>query len=396
MQTLLVILTAFLLAPGSAVGAKTTGNDAADQGLLFAAREGRMDLVEYALSQGADIETRESTPARYSALVLATRGGHTRIIRKLLEHGADPNAGISGNLTALMFAVRNDDTGAIELLLKHGADPHASEVHYGNTALHMAAALGNVNSLSYLIGHGADPNIASGRDGRTPMMLAARQEYGLYAVSELIARGADVNRAAKDGSTALMNASIRGHADIVATLIVNHADVNLASRDGRTALHRAAMTGRLEIAEQLLDAGAQVDNHSRDGDTPLALAVYFGQRPVVERLIAAGADTNARGRRQETPLMLAVRGNHPNIMQLLLANGANPNIVADEDGTTALILAAERGLADAVRVLLAAGADAGHRTRAGRTALAAAEEIGASQTAVLLRDADHTPKRRLE
>ncbi len=51
------------------------------------------------------------------------------------------------------------------------------------------------------------------------------------------------------------------------------------------------------------------------------------------------------------------------------------------------MLAAERGLADAVSLLLDAGADVNRRSADGRTALAAAEAIGSAETASLLRKA---------
>lgn len=132
---------------------------------------------------------------------------------------------------------------------------------------------------------------------------------------------------------------------------------------------------------------SDTNERTRDEDISLAVAVMFGQATVVEHLIEAGADPNGRARGGETPLMLAVRGNHPEILKALLQHGANANVQLHSDGKTALMLAAERGLADAVRLLLDAGAEVNHRTRDGRTALAAAEAIGNTETAALLRKA---------
>ena len=55
-------------------------------------------------------------------------------------------------------------------------------------------------------------------------------------------------------------------------------------------------------------------------------------------------------------------------MQSLIHQGRDPN-VADYDGRTALMLAASEGWVDAVRWLLAAGADPALKDRHGHTAL---------------------------
>ena len=85
--------------------------------------------------------------------------------------------------------------------------------------------------------------------------------------------------------------------------------------------------------------------------------------------------------------MLAVRGNHPEILRMLLDEGADANIQSTGDGATALMLAAGRGLSDAVELLLQAGADVNRSAKDGETALVAAEAIGDHETAALLRKA---------
>jgi ankyrin repeat protein len=353
--------------------------------LLGSAALGRVDLVEQALNRGANIEAHDDSEEQLTALLLAARSGHEQALKQLLVRGADVNARTRSGITALMFAAHDDRLALAKVLVTHGADINARDDHFGNSPLHVAAQFGSIQTLGYLLAHGGDPNVASRRDGRTPLILAAREARGLKAIVELIAAGADVNKTAKDGYTALMGASMRGHSDISATLLANKADPNAASSDGRSALHRAAMRGRVEIVQQLLKAGAQIEIRAGDGDTPLGSAVYFGQAYAVAQLIKAGADPDGPARSGETPLMLAVRGNHPGILEALLSYGANANAEVDEDGRTALLLAAERGLEDAVHLLVTAGAKVNHRARDGRTALSAAEAIGDSETAAILR-----------
>jgi serine/threonine-protein phosphatase 6 regulatory ankyrin repeat subunit B len=228
------LILALAIVSGDAIGAPPAPATTANRALLMGAALGRVDIVEHALAQGANIETRDPSDDKFTALILATRAGHAQVVERLLAGGTDVNAHSTGGLTALMFAAHDDRIELVDRLLGHGADPHAYEERDGYTALHIATQRGNLRTLTYLLKHGADPNIPTSKDGRTPLMLAARQAGGLKAVVELIASGAEVNLAARDGYTALMGASVRGHAHITETLILNKADVNATSNNGTT------------------------------------------------------------------------------------------------------------------------------------------------------------------
>ncbi|MBR4309709.1 MAG: ankyrin repeat domain-containing protein [Akkermansia sp.] len=81
-------------------------------------------------------------------------------------------------------------------------------------------------------------------------------------------------------------------------------------------------------------------------------------------------------------------GAHPQILQLLLAAGVNPD-TPDWDGITVLQRAAECGITESVKLLLAAGANVNHRNDTdGRTALVLAIQNGHTECATLLANAN--------
>lgn len=114
----------------------------------------------------------------------------------------------------------------------------------------------------------------------------------------------------------------------------------------------------------------------------------------VAKLLAAGADPNATRPRYYTPLQDAVceleasSENEPggpiDTVVLLLRSGANVNLWDEDHETTPLLLAVHRNHIDAVRVLLAAGADPNVRSNVGESPLRFCAEKGDLEMARLL------------
>ena len=85
---------------------------------------------------------------------------------------------------------------------------------------------------------------------------------------------------------------------------------------------------------------------------------------MIERLLAAGADVNASLLEGETALMTAARTGAVEAVRVLLAHGADVNAAEQWRGQTALMWAAAEGHAAVVRELVARGAEVGARSRA--------------------------------
>ena len=110
--------------------------------------------------------------------------------------------------------------------------------------------------------------------------------------------------------------------------------------------------------------------------TPLYLARQNGNAAVVEALLKAGADPNTALPDGETALMTAARTGKVDAVKFLLAHGANVNAKETVRGQTALMWAAAEGNADVIRLLVASGADIQARSNGGFTALLFAAREG--------------------
>jgi ankyrin repeat protein len=91
----------------------------------------------------------------------------------LLRHLADPNIVLpETGSTALMLASSVGAAMCVEELLRAGAVANAANLH-GDSALHMAAALGakGKTAVHHLLAHGADPELENDA-GVTPLAVA--------------------------------------------------------------------------------------------------------------------------------------------------------------------------------------------------------------------------------
>jgi ankyrin repeat protein len=156
----------------------------------------------------------------------------------------------------------------------------------------------------------------------------------------------------------IANAAQNGERDTVRELLKKGADVNEAQGDGSTALHWAAIKGDAEMARMLVFAGANVRATTRIGAyTPLYLAAKGGYSDVVAVLLTAGADAKAVTSNGTTPLMIAAAAGDTRSIQSLVENGAEINATDTAKGETPLMFAAGFNRLEAVKLLLARGAD---------------------------------------
>ena len=109
------------------------------------------------------------------------------------------------------------------------------------------------------------PKIKEEKEGVKPETFFQSVESGDFAeVKRLIEAGADVNAQENDGSTALMWASLEGHAGITRLLIEAGADVNAQDNYGYIALIYTSRKGHTEVVKLLIEEGADVNAKDND------------------------------------------------------------------------------------------------------------------------------------
>ncbi|KAF9883052.1 hypothetical protein FE257_004306 [Aspergillus nanangensis] len=141
---------------------------------------------------------------------------------------------------------------------------------------------------------------------------------------------------------ALGEAAKHGHRSVVQLLVQQGANINMRDTAG-TPLIQAAAAAHGDVVEYLLKEGANVHCTNKYGQTALCAAASAGDLNATKALIEHGAKVNATSPRDEdgdTALLLAAQGGHEKVVECLLSEGANTHHV-NNCNATALQLAVD-------------------------------------------------------
>ena len=365
--------------------------------LWFACSGGKVDVVKYLLSKGADLEAPSNggTP-----LQVAASWKHKDVVKVLLAAGAkydiesaihlsdearirailEKEPGLARDKRNLHQACWTGNTAVVALMLAQGANPNEPGDYWGHPPLFSALKFPAIVKL--LLDKGADPkariHMKGVPDGATLLHQAAGGPRETATL--LLDAGADVNailvndRGEKRKYTPLHVAAGAGAPVMVELMLDRKANLFQTTEQGLDALQLATRGSRpLYKPEQAVEnrrrvvtarilekAGLPVDLHSaialddgpkvaaflknpavrldlRDDEkyTPLQRAVELSRGPMVQALLAAGADVNQKGRDGGTALHSAAFWGLPEMVRILLNAKADVNAV-DENRATPL------------------------------------------------------------
>lgn len=276
----------------------------------------------------------------------------------------------------LREAISIADLDLVKQLLEDGADPN-TPYRTQVPPIALARQLGQQKILLYLLQHGANAKY----DPR--LVWHAANSGDLELLGQALTAGGSVDglvdgqerQELTEQDVPLLGAIAAGKDDAALELLARGAQLELSTKDGRRPLHFAVSHNRIKVLDALLAAGADSNSQDRRGLTPLHLAAQQGNLVAVTTLLRSGADAHLLSKDGMTPLHAAVLGNtDTRILDAFLKRGVDVNSKVGLNhypwgGATPLILAASLGNVEAIKALLARGADVNAQDARGLTAL---------------------------
>ncbi|XP_060762606.1 transient receptor potential cation channel subfamily A member 1a [Neoarius graeffei] len=278
------------------------------------------ELVEYLISQGADIDFADCKG--HSPLLLATSCGAWRTVKLLLSHGADLTVKDKTGCNFLHLAILQPrglknlpgdvlQHESVRELLNDEDSEGCTPLHYAcrlgipdsvknmlglevslnqkskqkKSALHFAAEYGRINTCHRLLETMTDTRLLNEGDekGMTPLHLASRG--GHVKVVELLLRKGALFHSDYKGWSCLHHSAAEGYTQTMDSLLISNIKLlDKADADGNTALHLAARAGHVAAVRLLLSRGAQILLNRSDA-TFLHEAIHSGRKDVMNAVI---------------------------------------------------------------------------------------------------------------
>ncbi|KAJ3464737.1 hypothetical protein MRS44_009523 [Fusarium solani] len=297
------------------------------------------------------------TPLYYAAV-----RGNQRLVMSLLQMGADPNLKDLHGFTPVHYACQHGGQDLIWTLQRKGGTRR-----------------GNLRPIKSLFGWGQE-SLFKLRDynGRLPVHWAV-----IYGHKDVVWElKSTIDEPDMYGWTSLHLATMyheRG-SDLLQTVLQLSTEREAPDRKSRTPLILACEKGNLQAVHELIHAGVNVNATMRDGVTALHCAIVYGSNSsLVQALVDKGAkmNTSTKAFGGLSPFHLAAQGGHDVIMGVLLSalDDLDPDARSlvighcDNEGQTALHVAASFSRLEVIKLLLAAGADPERIDKRGATPL---------------------------
>ena len=378
--------------------------------LHLAARSGSHRVLDVLIARckehGYEIKTVLSflDEENCTPLQAAVDGGYTEVVEVLLKHGASPVEAKGDHPPPLHMSCAQGRLSMVELMVKYGGPDIVHSVDQSmQTPLHHAAlSLNCVEIITYLLRMGAhiDPE---NKRGRTPLHIAVTRG-NFAAMQELLERGANPlhldaqgynifhhaifgnqkamishmlklhcakelmdpcqksGKGQKQGSCPIMLAINEGLTDYVVAMlsIVQQCCLKwLEVETQNTILHVAAYHGNWRVLLALLDIqGSHVllNKTNKHGGTPLHCAALKGNSRCAEILLNHGGMIH-KCYKGHTPFLVACSKGHCECASILIKAHPFQKDWTDDDGNTALHLAAESGSPNCIALALSSGVE---------------------------------------
>uniref|UniRef100_A0A8C1SMV7 Transient receptor potential cation channel, subfamily A, member 1b n=1 Tax=Cyprinus carpio TaxID=7962 RepID=A0A8C1SMV7_CYPCA len=356
--------------------------------VAFAGAKEAMEMVleigeELGISTSVHINYLDKTKS--TPLHLSVRGGNIEVIKLCIIKGARVDQQQCDKSTALHFACTQGALEAVKIMLSsYSKVEDIINIRDGanQTPLHRSSLIHCYLDLICL-GKGAEIDCTDCK-GLSPLLLASKC-CAWKTVAFLLSVGADFRIKDEAGRNFLHFVVLqpKGLKNLPETEMLSDEDV-----EGCTPLHYACKLGIHDSVKNMLGLNIFVGQKSREKKSALHFAAEYGRINTCKRLLETLTDSKMLNDWDEkglTPLHLASRAGHTQVVELLLRSGAL--FQSDYKGWSCLHHAVAEGYTQTIKILLAANVKLLDETNEdGNTALHIAAQVGHVGAVLLLLD----------
>ncbi|XVE92172.1 hypothetical protein REPUB_Repub01dG0074500 [Reevesia pubescens] len=343
--------------------------------LISACCRGFVDVVDTLIKCGIDANAtdrvllRSSKPSLHTnidcnALVAAVVSRQTSVVRLLLQAGIKTDlkvrlgawswdidtgeeirvgAGLADAYSITWCAVEYfEASGAILSMLLRHLSPNI--LHYGRILIHHAILCNNALAVEVLLNCGADVEFPVKTTSKTelrPIHLAVKLGFA-KVLQCLILAGCDINSRTAFGDSALMVCARYKRDDCLKILASAGDDFGLINSAGQSASSIAGLTKWTHVFRQavvdVIQAGKTPQSSNPSVFSPLIFTIQSNEIESMKKLLErADIDLNEQDDDGYSALMMAASGGHVEAFRLLLRAGANIKL-SNKYGETAISL----------------------------------------------------------
>lgn len=379
--------------PGNTVNKSTHDNRIY---LHWAAYKGNDEIVKYLIAKGADINAEDSHGT--TPITFAANAGQSNIAvyDAIFKAGISPKKKYKDGANLLLLAIASDkDLALTNYFISKGMSLKDVD-NEGNTAFNYAARSGNITLLKTLLEKGVQytdnaiiiaaegsrrdantievyhylvndlklkPTVIS-IEGQTVLHSIVRKPKQIEIINYFLTKGVDVNKADKDGNTALMNAATARDTEALELLLAKIKDINALNTKAESALTIAIQSGSVKTAKLLLNKGADVNVVDKDGNN-LGFYLIESYKP------QSGREPEGATTTKEDPFTAK--------MELLQEKGLNIT-AAQKDGSTLYHFAVLKNDLSLIQKLGSLNIDINAQNQDGLTALHKAAMVSSDDT----------------
>lgn len=366
--------------------------------LHWAAGKGNLEIVEYLINKGSDINLEDSHSSFPITAAASSGVTNTAVYDAFFKAGIDPKKKYQDGTNLLLIAIPSDKNLTLAAYFATKGMSLKDVDNNGNTAFNYVAKTGNIPLLKTLLEKGVKYNdnalifaaqgsrrdantletykylvedlkikpTAVSKNGETVLHFLANKSKQTEIINYFLAKGVDPNKADNEGNTPLIAAASSRETAALEQFLPLVKNINAQNEKGESALTIAVKSGTPEAATLLLEKGADVKVLDKEGNN---LGVYLIQsyRP----LVSMGGRPESSNAPKQDPFAAKIK--------LLQDKGLNL-AAPQKDGNTLYHLAVVKNDLNLLKKIADLNIDINAKNKDGLTALHKAAMISKDDT----------------